>query len=153
MYVIDLIENQKIAVQVTKAQNSELRSNNDFEFNWSEEIEYDVYKLETKVSNDVLGLISIKIISEELRIEIRLLEIRKDQIGKNKRYQKIAGILIAFACKKAFDLGFYGFVSLIPKTKLLKHYKDKYGFKQFGRHLAVELEQSEIIMIKYLTNE
>lgn len=153
MYVYDVIEMQKIPVQISKAKNSDLKPNSIFEFDWRDEREHDVFKLEIKKNKETLGLISLKIISEELRIEIRLLEIQKANIGKNKRYQKIAGILIGYACKKAFDLGFFGFVSLIPKTRLRIHYQEKYGFKQFGRHLAVQLEESEMIMNKYLTNE
>jgi len=153
MYVFDLIENRRIAVQITKADISDLNPSTNFEFDWNQEKEYEVFKLETKSEDEILGLISLKIVFEELRIEIRLIEIQKTNVGKNKRYEKIAGILIAYACKRSFDLGFYGFVSLIPKTQLQEHYQLKYGFKQFGRHLAVQLEESEIIMNKYLTNE
>jgi len=74
-------------------------------------------------------------------------------IGKFKKYERVAGILIAFACKESFVSGFYGFVSLVPKTKLIKHYIEKYGFKQFGRHLAVEFESSEKLINKYLIDE
>ena len=153
MYVFDVRDKQRIPVQISRARKSDLKTNRNFEFDWSEESIYDVFKIEVKRTNETLGLISLKIVPEELRIEIRLLEIQKANIGKNKRYQKIAGILIAYACKKAFDLGFFGFVSLIPKTRLQNHYQEKYGFKQFGRHLAVQLEESEMIMNKYLTNE
>jgi len=153
MYVLDLINKKKIAVQISEANNSDLEQNDSFEFDWNHESEFGVYKLETKSSNEILGLISLNIIYEELRIEIRLIEIQKQSVGKSKRYERIAGVLLGLACKRAFDLGFFGFVSLIPKTKLQEHYQIKYGFKQFGRHLAVQLEESEIIMNKYLTNE
>lgn len=153
MHVYDLNRELKIAVRIVKAKKSDLRDITEFEFDWMVESDYEVYKLETKRSGEVLGLISLKVITEELRIEIRLLEIRKDDVGRFKRYQGSAGILIGFACKKAFDLGFFGFVSLIPKTNLIEHYKDKCGFKQFGRHMAVQLIDSEMIMNKYLTNE
>jgi len=66
---------------------------------------------------------------------------------------RIAGILIAFACKASFQNGFFGFVYLIPKTKLIDHYVEKYGFIPFGKHLAIELKASELLMNKYLLDE
>lgn len=153
MYVSDLLEKRKVQVRITKTSTSDLSQNSNFVFDWSKEKGYNVFKLETKTSNELLGLLSYKIVSEELRIEIRLIEINKANVGKHKRYERIAGILLAHACKRAFDLGFYGFVSLIPKTKLQEHYQQKYGFRKFGRHLAIQLKESESIMNKYLANE
>jgi len=153
MYIVDLQEKQKVNVVVSKATKSELKNIQDFEFNWRSESEFEIYKLESINSGEILGLISLNIIYEELRIEIMLIEIQKANIGKSKRFDRIAGILIAYACKLAFDLGFYGFVSLVPKTRLIKHYKKKYDFKQFGRQLAVQFESSAQIMNKYLTDE
>lgn len=153
MYVVEVKTGKKEKVRISQLKSSELLKLNSFHFDWSEETKFEVYKL-TLISNEqVLGLLSIERVIEELRIEIRLLEIAPENIGKNKLYDRVAGILIAFACKESFKNGFYGFVSLIPKTKLIKHYKKKYGFQQFGRHLVIELLESEILMNKYLTYE
>jgi hypothetical protein len=67
--------------------------------------------------------------------------------------QAFVGCLIAWACRLAFIKGYYGFVSLIPKTRLIEHYKNAYGFEQFGRQLAVDAEQSHSLIKKYLKNE
>jgi len=48
-------------------------------------------------------LISIHKIFEELRLEIS-----QENVGSTKRYKRIAGILISFACTEAFSSGFYG---------------------------------------------
>jgi hypothetical protein len=152
MYVYDLIEKKNIKVQITKLEQIEKSDLLNFQFEWVEESSFDVYKLEIIRTNEILGLMSIAKIFEELRVEIRLLELSKSNMGKDKRYQRVAGILIAHACKESFYSGFYGFVSLIPKTRLIDHYKREYGFKQYGKHLAVELESSERLMNKYLSN-
>jgi len=153
MHVFDLIENKKVRFKVGPITKRELKKLEHFEFEWVKEFGFEVFKLELTRTKEVLGLLSFDRSFEELRTEFRLLEISKPNIGKQKRYVRIAGILIAFACKESFISGFYGFVSLIPKTSLIDHYIYKYGFKQFGRHLAVELEISENLMNKYLLDE
>lgn len=153
MFVVEAKTGKRAKVRISSIKSSELRKLKDFEFDWSKEKEYLTYKLSLVSSGEILGLLSIDKIVDELRIEIRLLEITAKNVGKNKTYDRIAGILIAFACKESFRNGFFGFVSLIPKTRLIKHYEEKYGFQQFGKHLAIELEASELLMNRYLTYE
>lgn len=150
MFVVEAKTGKRAKVRIASINSSELRNLKDFEFDWSKEKEYETYKLSLISNGEILGLLSIDKIIDELRIEIRLLEISAKNVGKNKTYDRIAGILIAFACKESFRNGCFGFVSLIPKTRLIKHYEEKYGFKQFGRHLAIELEASELLMNRYL---
>ncbi|MFK7937257.1 MAG: hypothetical protein AB8G22_27330 [Saprospiraceae bacterium] len=86
--------------------------------------------------------------NHELRIEIHLLEIAKPHRGKKKIIEGVAGSLIAFACKIAFEKDYDGFVSLVPKTRLIHHYIQEYGFQQFGRQLALEFRQSSRLIIR-----
>lgn len=153
MFVLEIETKKKVNVAVRKIAKKELKNLANFDFNWIKEKDYELYKLVIYKSNEILGLLSIERIFSELRIEIRLLEISKENVGSKKKYDRIAGILIAFACKESFQNGFYGFVSLIPKTKLINHYQQKYGFIPFGKHLAVELKSSELLMNKYLLDE
>ena len=44
-------------------------------------------------------------------------------------------------------------MSLLPKTKLIDLYQNKYGFRQFGRLLAVEGKSSQFLIQKYLFDE
>ncbi len=153
MFVVEVKTGKKEKVRISQIKSTELVKLDSFGFDWRKETEYEVYKLSLISNEQVLGLLSIQRVIEELRIEIRLLEISTENVGKNKLYDRVAGILIAFACKESFKNGFYGFVSLIPKTILIKHYKEKYGFQLFGRHVAIELQESELLMNKYLTYE
>lgn len=90
---------------------------------------------------------------QELRIEIKLLEVRKEMVGRKKTVTGIAGCLIAFACEQAFKKGYRGFVSLVPKTHLIAHYITKYGFSQYGRQLAIEGVKANQLIEQYLEDE
>lgn len=123
-----------------------------FGFDWKKEISYDIYKISLKEGALILGLMSLGIVLSELRIEIRLLESAKENIGKVKQYDRVAGCLIAYACRLSFKQGFGGFVSLVPKTELIRYYKQAYGFFPMGRHLALSGEDSRALIEKYLEN-
>ncbi len=152
VFIIDTSTNEVVECTIQKVNRSSLLSilrNNHFHFDWKLELTIEVYVLKLK-DETALGLISMAIIPEELRIEIKLLESTKENIGKTKKYDGIAGCLIAFACREAFKKGFNGFVSLVPKTELINHYVHEYGFIQAGRHLATDLKNSKNLIDRYL---
>ncbi|MEO4004329.1 N-acetyltransferase [Flavobacterium sp. CAU 1735] len=110
-----------------------------FFFNWKTERQNCVYKLRILESEVILGLISLTHYPEESRIEINLLAVSKENRGKEKQYDDIAGNLIGFACKEAVNhYAEIACVSLIPKTKLKKHYITKYGMEDAGKHICLE---------------
>jgi len=90
---------------------------------------------------------------EEYRIHLNLIEVSSSNIGKSKKIENIAGCLIAFACQLAFMRGYAGFVSLQPKTRLISLYQNKYGFRQYGRLLAVEQSSARLLINNYLDYE
>ena len=92
-------------------------------------------------------------IAQELRIHINLIESAIKYRGKDKEIEGIPGNLIGFACEMSFSKGYDGFVSLYPKTQLVKYYHEKFGFMQVGRNMAVFLEVSQSIIEKYLKDE
>lgn len=117
-----------------------------FWFNWKEEKNYSVYKLYIKGNDKILGLVSLETFLDESRIEIRLLAVSKENMGKNKKYDHIAGNLIAFVCIQSIkEFGEWACVSLIPKTELIKHYKKKYSMLRAGKSLF--LDGSELIQL------
>ena len=123
-----------------------------FGFRWIKEKGYIVCKIRLAAEEEILGLISIEDIPKELRIHVRLIEVSSENRGKNKKYGRIAGCLLAFACRLAFKKKYEGYVSLYSKTELVEHYKKKYGFREFGMNLYTELTNSEELIIKYLGN-
>lgn len=130
-----------------------IKKSDQFLFDWQMEKESDVFKIiffDKNEKEKILGLISISNIPEEYRIHINLVEVAKDNRGKDKKIDRIAGCLLAFATKIAFEKGYLGFTSLIPKTELIEHYITKYGFSQYGKQLAIERQAAINLIQKYL---
>lgn len=130
-----------------------LKSNKNFEFDWSEESNYRVFQIHLPNETEILGLISILDIASEFRIHINLIESSFKHRGKEKKIENIPGCLISYCCQLAFENGYDGFVSLIPKTQLIKYYHNKYGFIQVGTMMAVFGETSKLIIQKYQGDE
>jgi len=130
-----------------------LADNDDFEFNWTKEDSYGIYKISIINDSEILGLMSVSNHVEELRIHIRLLESAKHCVGKNKEIDRISGCLIAYACQLSVSFGYDGFVSLVPKTRLIDHYRNSFGFTQMGRQLAVFMESADFLIRKFIYDE
>lgn len=140
--------------EVSKKDYKSIKKGEDFSFDWKVEKKNKVYKIYLVSNNkEILGLMSLIDRKDEYRIHLNLLEVRSLDKGKNKEIDNIAGCLIAFAAEIAIKKGYYGFVSLTPKTRLIDHYQDKYGFRQYGRYLGIEGNASLILIKKYLENE
>jgi len=153
MLLFEKSSGQKIPAKIEPMEHKdfkEIKEKRTFGFNWELEKDNLVFKILRLDTNEIVGLMSILDFPRELRIEINLIEASKDHVGKNKRLENIAGCLIAYACKISFEKGYLGFVSLIPKTELINHYIEEYGFRQFGNQLAIQLEASEALMLKFL---
>lgn len=121
-------------------------------FKWKKEKKNEVFKLHTNDSAEILGLLSLTDVVKEKWIKINLIESSIENVGEEKQYDKIAGCLIAYACRLSFIKGYGGCVALKPKTSLAKHYVDKYTFKIAGMHLYVELKDAEKLINDYLRN-
>lgn len=153
MHLIHTSTNALKEAVIEKVEDIELKAikkTKRFKFDWSKQKNTEVYKLRLKESEDLLGLLSITIHEKEQWIEINLLESSIENVGKRKQYHKIAGILIAFACRLAYSYGYNGCVALEPKTNLIAHYKDVYGFKNFGTRLYTPLETALQLIKMYL---
>ena len=118
-------------------------------FDWKTEKENQVFKITLDGSDEILGLVSL-IEHNDKRIQINLLAVSKENRGKKKIYYGIAGNLIAWACREAVKrFGEDACVSLIPKTKLIKHYIREYGMMEAGQSLFLSDEPLLIILEKY----
>ncbi|MEM7660468.1 MAG: hypothetical protein AAF399_30475 [Bacteroidota bacterium] len=112
-----------------------------FLFNWMLEKKHLVYKL-VRVGDaselEIHGLIALLDVPAEFRIHIQLIESANDNKSPHKKMDRVAGCLLSFAVQLAFEKGYNGFTSLLPKTQLISLYVEKYGFTQYGRQLAIE---------------
>ena len=148
MNVIDVSTGEKHSVNILPVEIKDYKSLKKvrYFFDWKTEKNQEVYKLQIRGSNDILGLISIDRIPEEWRIHIRLLTVSKENKGKKKKYDRIAGNLIAFVSKIAVrEFGELACVSLRPKSEIAKHYIEKYDMNITG--LTLSLEVPEIITL------
>jgi len=155
MWVVDKVSGHRVKTRVVEVMPIQLKrlSKSDFRFDWLKVDCDEIYQLVISADGYILGMMALKVIAEELRIEICLLEVSASNVGKGKEFENIAGILLAHACKLSFKYGFFGFISLIPKTALVSHYKKKYGFVSYGTHLGMDLERSEKLINKYLAKD
>lgn len=152
MYVTNRKTKENVEVEVLPVEEIDyeiIRESKRFLFNW-EMNSCITYKLCLSDSKEILGLISFKIVSQEFRLQIVLLEVSIENVGKQKIYDRVAGILIAFACRISFEEGCYGFVSLVPKTVLREHYMEKYGFIPMANHLATDGRNAHKLISNYL---
>ena len=145
-------EIEGIIVRVSSKELDKLNNDKNFVFDWSTESQNQVYKITVKDKSTILGLISLIDYPQEFRIHINLIEARKDQRGKHKKIGNIPGCLIAFACREAFKNGYGGFVSLKPKTQLIKYYQ-KYRFVEVGMQMAIAAQDSKKLISKYFDDE
>lgn len=120
-------------LRVEAGEFAEIVKDPRFAFDWIRYKKYEVYKLCLQGDELILGLICLLDNAEEgfESIKIELLESSAENIGSKKRYDRIAGCLIAFACRESLRRGRGGYVFLIPKTELIFHYCSQYGFEHF----------------------
>ena len=139
-------------VKIEKVDYKIIKESEQFEFEWKQEQDNTIFKIirVTEHDSEILGLLSIIDIPTDLRIHINLIENSNDNKGKLKKVDRIAGCLLAFAAQLAFEKGYFGFVSLIPKTELIELYIGKYGFSRVGRQLAIERQVAIRLIQKYL---
>lgn len=111
-----------------------------------------VYKLQIWGDDDIIGVMALIDIPDEIRIEINLLACSKENVGKERIYEGIAGHLIAYACRQAIKkYGNNACVSLVPKTRLKSHYIQKYGMLDGGWQLFLDGKRLNNIILKYLS--
>lgn len=141
MFIVDRESGHKHQIEIVSIEPDDYKkiSRSKFWFDWKEEINKEVFKLQISGNDEILGLISMETFHQESRIEIRLLAASKENRGKNKKYDRLVGNLIAFACKRSITLfGYLACVSLIPKTQLIDHYKEEYSMIEAGKSLFLD---------------
>ncbi len=139
-------------LEVLESELVEIDESGRFGFDWSKEVGNRIFKIVAKgiLDSPALGLISLSILASELRIHVDLVENAKENRGKDKQVDRVGGCLLAFAAGLSFERGYLGFISLVPKTELIDHYVEKYGFTQYGRQLAIDGEDAIKLIQKYL---
>ncbi len=144
MKIFDKSTGEKHSVSILPVEPDEFKTlrKERYFFDWKIERNREVYKLQIKGSSDILGLVSIERIPQEWRIHIRLLTVSKENKGHEKKYENIAGNLIAFVAKIAIrEFGELACVSLRPKSQIARHYVEKYNMNITGMTLSLEVPE------------
>ncbi len=152
MNVRELATGKTYPIDILSIEKSDykLLTSSRYFFNWREEENHETYKLVIRGQEDILGLVSIDRIPNEWRIHIRLLTVSKENKGKNKKYDKIAGNLLAFVSKLAVkNYGELACISLLSKSSIVKHYINKYNMKITGKTLSLEVPEIIDLINKY----
>jgi hypothetical protein len=128
---------------------------NGWNFNWKSayQSEGDAYVIYVD-SVTVEGALFLK--HEDGMTIMDLLEVAPHNYGKDKRYDHVAGCLIAHACKESFkkEGGYKGYLVFVSKTSLMKLYMEKYGAEiAVGQRMFISPEQGEQLIDKYLFRE
>ena len=109
-----------------------------------------IYKLQIEGEKEILRVMALVDHPIEKRIEIKLIANSIENQGKFKQYDRIAGCLIAYACRLSIDKYMEdACVSLIPKTELINHYKQKYYMTYGGWHLYMEYDVLNKLIKEY----
>ncbi|NVK63535.1 MAG: N-acetyltransferase [Flavobacteriales bacterium] len=152
MVILEVETGRKHEVVIGPVESKDFRklTKKRYFFNWKEEKDQELYKLRRVDDSEILGLVSFERIPSEWRIHIRLLTVSFENKGTEKQYEGVVGNLITYVAREALkDFGEMGCVSLIPKSKLAHHYMDKYGMRQTGVTLSVELPEILELLTRY----
>ena len=138
---------------------SQITKKNGWKFNWKTEFscsDKQVLKLVIVQQSSVIqGLVSLSVMPDH--IFMSLIETAPHNFGKLKKYVGAPGNLVAYVCKKSFELGFDGYVAFIPKTKLISHYEKTLGAIVFGNRMFIQSQAAMNLISQYypdfLTNK
>jgi len=154
MYIIDRITKRHHSVRILLIEKGDFNklTVKRYSFNWKKLKDgFTIYKLCLMDDEDILGVIALINYPAEERTEIKLLAVSVENKGKDKRYERIAGCLLAFAGREAMrKYDKYPCLSLIPKTELKQHYISKYGMVDGGWQLFLEDMQLIHVINEYL---
>ena len=163
--IIRLVDNQTVEAQITKPIRVTLPSITDgwrFNFNkHSKKANLQSYILVCNQTPKVIEGCLIFQLRETVEPYMAYVEIAPHNKGENKRYDKVAGCLIAFACRLRFIHGkdhFKGWLTFDvmeenkqDEIKLMAVYCQKYGALRWGNTtMVITPETSENLIEKFL---
>ena len=157
IYILDKINRKLIKSEIVPIDKRTIPLKKDgWNFNWrqlSKEENGQTFILRTINSpNQVEGALQLKFEYDMLVMDA--LELAPQNIGqKTKRYDYVAGCLIAFACRESFKIegDYKGFLTFVSKTNLIEWYAKKYGAElALGQRMFIDWENGEKLIEKYL---
>jgi len=153
----DAVTGEIFLTEVLALEKNDLQETtkkNGWKFNWKIELsglDKQVYKLViVKQPSIIQGLVSLSVMPDH--IFMSLIETAPHNFGKAKKYMGAPGNLVAYVCKRSFELGFDGYVAFTPKTKLITHYEKTLGAVLFGQRMFIQTQASLNLIGHYYPN-
>ncbi len=157
MYIIDNQTNELIDVEIVGATYKTLPlKKNGWKFNWRKAYKDEnssIFILRIKLNPaSIQG--ALQLVVQEGMLIMNLVEIAPQNIGSTlKRYDFVAGCLIAFSCRESFKLenNYKGFLTFESKTRLIELYKNKYFAQQaMGQKMFIEPADGRKLIDTYI---
>ena len=154
MAIIEVATGRKLRTSIAPLADADFKqiTKKKYFFDWKKERGVsELFKLTLQGDSEILGLLALIDLPREFRVQIHLLCVSRENLGNAKKYEGIAGSLIAFTGREAISKYFeQACISLLPKTELRSHYKSKYGMMEGGPQLFLEGARLHEIIKKYL---
>lgn len=157
IYVYDNEEKIFIRAEIIPAKHIKLPLKKDgWNFDWNKvnkEKDSETYILRTlRKPFTIEGMLLLK--KEDGMLIMDLVEIAPHNIGtSNKRFDNVAGCLIAFACRESYNLesDYKGYLTFTSKSNLIELYQKKYGaVLTIGRRMYIDDRIGLKLIKKYL---
>lgn len=160
VYILDKVSDNLVSCEIlVMSKKLTPLKKEGWNFNWRELTSMtgsQTYILRTFNSpNQIEGALCLRLEHDMLIMEA--LELAPHNIGSHtKRYDHVAGSLIAFGCKQSFKLGgaYRGFLTFVSKSNLVNWYIDKYGAQlALGQRMFIDWDSGERLIKKYLNRK
>ncbi len=133
--IYDIRKKKLIEAEIVLASGKMPLKKNGWNFDWTKLIKEKntkTYVLRIKNENQSIeGIVQLRLENDMLIMD--LIEIAPHNVGSsNKKFDFVAGCLIAFSCRESFKIegNYKGFLAFSSKTNLIDWYKTKYGATQ-----------------------
>ncbi len=150
-------------ISLVKDDKRKLPSVNDgWRFNFNKHArkpEFETYVLYTEqAENNIEGCLILNM-KYPHHAYLAYIEVAPHNRGKNKNYDRVAGCLLAFACRRSFITGKEGFLAFDvleenkkDEEKLMEHYSFTYGAVRLEKTSTMLIlpEVSENLIVKFL---
>ncbi|MDR2428484.1 MAG: hypothetical protein LBD62_01595 [Candidatus Margulisbacteria bacterium] len=142
-----------ISINILTSTAKQLKKDG-WKFDWDKSFGAVSQKIAYFDNDTIQGLTEFEEVPSSRYNIIYRLELAPANIGKNKKIDNVAGILLAYVAKDSLAAGFDGFVVFDSKTILKEHYVKKYGAKiLYGDRLYFDTKASKALVAKYLKEE
>ncbi len=156
-FILETANNRLVEAEIILAKSNDMPlKKDDWNFNWRQlfkEHNTQTFILRTKQPpHSIEGVLHL--MSENEMLVMDVLEIAPGNIGRrNKKYDNVAGCLVAFACRESFKIegAYKGYLTFVSKTNLIEWYINKYGAeKALGQRMFIDPAAGLSLIGKYL---